>query len=529
MATVTKAANAHTAVSTGFTNPSNAYATTGDNVYATAPLPSTQNSTVSGDFGFPSFSADIPAYSTINSLTLNTEYSLSATVTGLTSGIQIHRPGGTGFGTEVTRSTLTEATATQSYTVPGANSDTWLADLRGTTPTTVGRVRITKGNTTNLSTLSLDYISLTVDYTAPSTVTTLSNLTFTAGTLSPSFSSGTSSYSFTSPYATTTTTFTATATGPTTGGFAMEYRVGGSGSWTTLSHTNGVATSPSISLNVGSNTVEIRVRAQDGVTYTASPYTVTITRTAASTDADLIAMEFSGVTISPSFSNSTITYTGTTSYATASTTLSATRSSALATALEYQLNGGSWTSFATSGNASLALNVWSNTVGVRVTAESGATKTYTTTITRVGPYDFGGTLTVDDEEVSLNTHTHSSLTSATLTTPTITQGIGTPAFSSNSYTLSIGDAGLLLLASNSTTAGNVKIPTNASVAFPVGTQIHIIQTGSGQLTISATTSGTTSVLSVGATAASPKLRVQYSTATMLKTATDTWYVFGDIS
>lgn len=131
------------------------------------------------------------------------------------------------------------------------------------------------------------------------------------------------------------------------------------------------------------------------------------------------------------------------------------------------------------------------------------------------------------------TVTASSLTSfgsnATLTTPNITQATATPSFTTNTYTLVIGDAGDLLLASNSTTAGNVKIPTNATVAFPVGTQVHIIQTGTGQLTISATTSGTTTVLSAGATAASPKLRAQYSAATMLKTATDTWYVFGDIA
>lgn len=120
-------------------------------------------------------------------------------------------------------------------------------------------------------------------------------------------------------------------------------------------------------------------------------------------------------------------------------------------------------------------------------------------------------------------------TTPTLTTPVITQATATPSFTSNTYTLVLGDAGKMLLASNSTTAGNVKIDTNANVAFAVGTQIHVIQTGTGQLTISATTSGTTTVLSAGATAASPKLRAQYSAATMLKTATDTWYVFGDIA
>jgi hypothetical protein len=119
-------------------------------------------------------------------------------------------------------------------------------------------------------------------------------------------------------------------------------------------------------------------------------------------------------------------------------------------------------------------------------------------------------------------------TSPTLVTPTITQGTATPTFSTNAYTLVAGDAGKLLLASNSTTAGTVYIPTNASVSFATGTQITIIQTGSGQLTLTATTPATTTIYSAGATAASPKLRTTYSSLTAIKTATDTWYVVGDI-
>lgn len=105
----------------------------------------------------------------------------------------------------------------------------------------------------------------------------------------------------------------------------------------------------------------------------------------------------------------------------------------------------------------------------------------------------------------------------------------TPSFTTNAYTLVIGDAGDILLASNGSTAGTISIPTNASVAFPVGTQITIIQTGSGQLTIQAASSGTTTVNSTGATSTAPKLRAQNSSATCIKTATDTWYVIGDIA
>jgi hypothetical protein len=67
------------------------------------------------------------------------------------------------------------------------------------------------------------------------------------------------------------------------------------------------------------------------------------------------------------------------------------------------------------------------------------------------------------------------------------------------------------------------------VPFPIGTQINLIQSGSGQITIQAVTPATTTINSTGATSTAPKLRVQNSSATLLKTATDTWYVVGDIS
>lgn len=134
-----------------------------------------------------------------------------------------------------------------------------------------------------------------------------------------------------------------------------------------------------------------------------------------------------------------------------------------------------------------------------------------------------------DTATTVDLTTAQTLTNKTLTTPTITQGTSTPSFTTNAYTLVAGDAGKALLASNSSTAGTINVPTNATTAYAIGTQITIIQTGSGQLTVQAANSGTTTILSTGATAAAPKLRAQYSALTLLKTATDTWYAFGDIS
>lgn len=96
------------------------------------------------------------------------------------------------------------------------------------------------------------------------------------------------------------------------------------------------------------------------------------------------------------------------------------------------------------------------------------------------------------------------------------------------YTAVLADQYQVLVPMNKATAVAFKIPTNASVAFPVGTAITVLNKGAGTVTISAVTSGTTTVLSAGATADSPTL-AQYKTAVCIKTATDTWYVVGAIA
>ena len=96
------------------------------------------------------------------------------------------------------------------------------------------------------------------------------------------------------------------------------------------------------------------------------------------------------------------------------------------------------------------------------------------------------------------------------------------------YTAVLTDQYQTLTPMNKATAIAFKIPTNASVAFPVGTALTILNIGAGTCTISAVTSGTTTVLSAGAVAASPTL-AQYKTAVCIKTAANTWYVVGSIA
>ena len=97
------------------------------------------------------------------------------------------------------------------------------------------------------------------------------------------------------------------------------------------------------------------------------------------------------------------------------------------------------------------------------------------------------------------------------------------------YTPALTDANALVTLNNAS-AISVTIPTNASVAYPIGTQISFAWiTGAGQPTISAVTPGTTTIASTGTTSASPKLRVANSVATAIKIATDSWLVTGDVA
>lgn len=96
------------------------------------------------------------------------------------------------------------------------------------------------------------------------------------------------------------------------------------------------------------------------------------------------------------------------------------------------------------------------------------------------------------------------------------------------YTAVSADQYQVLEIMNKATAIAFKIPTNASVAFPIGTVLTVLNIGAGTCTISAVTPGTTTVLSAGSTAASPTL-AQYKSAACIKTATDTWYVVGAIA
>ena len=96
------------------------------------------------------------------------------------------------------------------------------------------------------------------------------------------------------------------------------------------------------------------------------------------------------------------------------------------------------------------------------------------------------------------------------------------------YTIVNGDGYQTLITMSNASANTLKIPTNATSPYAVGTVITVLNKGAGVCTISAVTSGTTTVLSAGSVAASPTL-AQYKSAALIKVDTDIWYVVGAIS
>lgn len=93
------------------------------------------------------------------------------------------------------------------------------------------------------------------------------------------------------------------------------------------------------------------------------------------------------------------------------------------------------------------------------------------------------------------------------------------------YTPVLTDQYQVLVTRSNASASTMTIPTNASVAFPVGTVITVLNKGAGLVSISG--AGGVTVLSAGAVAAIPTL-AQYKSCAIMQVAANTWYVVGAI-
>jgi len=125
-------------------------------------------------------------------------------------------------------------------------------------------------------------------------------------------------------------------------------------------------------------------------------------------------------------------------------------------------------------------------------------------------------------KATTDTLTNKTLTSPTITTPT--QRLTLNAQTGTTYSLVIGDATYKLVTASNAAAITITVPPSL---FAIGDTINIQQIGAGQVTFAAG-SGVT-ITSTGATSAAPKLRAQFSAATVVCTAANTFTIVGDIS
>ena len=135
----------------------------------------------------------------------------------------------------------------------------------------------------------------------------------------------------------------------------------------------------------------------DAATFGAQP----VANILKSTDASLSALSLSGVTLTPAFHPDSLNYTGSAPHSVATTTVSATKNHASA-AIQYLDGSGQALVDADANTPGLqvALEVGTDTIKVKLTAEDGVTtRTYTAIVTRHELPATGVTLSVSPDEV----------------------------------------------------------------------------------------------------------------------------------
>lgn len=172
---------------------------------------------------------------------------------------------------------------------------------------------------------------------------------------------------------------------------------------------------------------------------------------------------------------------------------------------------------AIAGTTTLTLPAATDTLVGKATTDTLTNKTLTTPV--ISTITNTGTLTLPTSTDTLvGRATFDTLTNKTLTAPVV--NISLNAQTGTTYTLALTDNGKLVTLTNAA-AITLTVPLNSSVAFPIGAQVAIQQSGAGEVTVAA--AGGVTLNATGT-----KTRVQWSGAVLVKTATDTWTMLGDL-
>lgn len=131
--------------------------------------------------------------------------------------------------------------------------------------------------------------------------------------------------------------------------------------------------------------------------------------------------------------------------------------------------------------------------------------------------------TLNELAAALNDDSNFSTTVTNSIATKVDKLISTNAQTGTTYTLVLSDASKLVELNNAS-AITLTIPANSSVAYDVGTKIDLLQTGAGQVTVT----GAGGVTINGYNSAT-KLSGQWAAASLVKRATDTWVMIGNIS
>lgn len=107
-------------------------------------------------------------------------------------------------------------------------------------------------------------------------------------------------------------------------------------------------------------------------------------------------------------------------------------------------------------------------------------------------------------------------------------GLTVNAQTGTTYTAVKADGLNAIVTMDNASANTFYIPTDATYAFPTGTTLIVYMKGAGVTTITATTPGTTTVVSAGAVIGSPVL-ARYKSAACIKIAANSWIVVGAVA